>query len=41
MRRTMRELLETPEAKPRLATSGMKPVGAMRELDGGRVRFPD
>jgi len=39
VRRTMRELLETPEAKARLAEGHMKLVGAIYELDTGRVRF--
>jgi carbonic anhydrase len=41
VRRTMHELLETPEAKARMETSGMKLVGAIYELDTGRVRFLD
>lgn len=41
VRQTMRELLETPEAKARMAASGMKLVGAVYELDTGRVRFLD
>lgn len=41
VRRTMRELLETPEAKARMETSGLRLVGAVYELDTGRVRFLD
>jgi carbonic anhydrase len=32
-------LLETPEAKARLAIGEMKLVGAIYELESGRVRF--
>jgi carbonic anhydrase len=39
VRTTVRELLATPEAQVRLATSNMKLVGAVYELDSGRVRF--
>lgn len=41
VRQTMRDLLETPEAKVRMAAGGMKLVGAVYELDTGRVRFLD
>jgi carbonic anhydrase len=39
VRWTVRELLETPEARARAATSGMRLVGAVYDLDTGRVRF--
>jgi carbonic anhydrase len=39
VRNTIRELLETPEAKARLAIGEMKLVGAIYELESGRVRF--
>lgn len=39
VRHTVRELLETPEAKARLANSEMKLVGAVYDLESGRVRF--
>ena len=39
VRHTVRMLLETPEAKARYATSGMQLVGAIYELETGRVRF--
>ncbi len=41
VRRVVRELLETPEAKARMADSGMRLVGAVYELETGRVRFLD
>ena len=41
VRWTMRQLLETPEAKERLAEGVMKLVGAVYELATGRVRFLD
>jgi carbonic anhydrase len=41
VRWTVRELLETPEARARAATSGMRLVGAVYDLDTGRVRFLD
>jgi carbonic anhydrase len=41
VRQTVRDLLETPEAKARMAAGGMKLVGAVYELDTGRVRFLD
>jgi len=41
VRRVMRELLATPEAKARMADSGMRLVGAVYELETGRVRFLD
>ncbi len=41
VRRTMRELLETPEARARLAEGHMRLIGAVYELDSGRVRFLD
>jgi carbonic anhydrase len=41
VRHTVRELRETPEAKARLAVSDMKMVGAVYELESGRVRFLD
>jgi len=36
---TVQNLLETEEAKTRLAIGGMKLVGAVYELESGRVRF--
>jgi carbonic anhydrase len=41
VRHTVRQLLETPEAKARAALGGMKLVGAVYELESGRVRFLD
>jgi carbonic anhydrase len=41
VRHTLRELRETPEAKARLAVSDMMMVGAVYELESGRVRFLD
>lgn len=41
VRRTVRELLETPEAKARLGEGRMRLIGAVYELDTGRVRFLD
>ena len=41
VRRTMRELLETPEAMARLAEGRMRLIGAVYELETGRVRFMD
>jgi carbonic anhydrase len=35
----MRQLLDTPEAKARAAEGRMKLVGAVYELETGRVRF--
>ena len=39
VRWTMRQLLETPEAQARLAEGRMKLVGAVYEIESGRVRF--
>jgi carbonic anhydrase len=39
VRRTMSELLATPEARARLNEGRMKLVGAIYELETGRVRF--
>ena len=39
VRHTVRELLRTPEAQARLESSGMKLVGAVYDLESGRVRF--
>jgi carbonic anhydrase len=39
VRRTVRALLETPEAKTRLDEGVMRLVGAVYDLDTGRVRF--
>jgi carbonic anhydrase len=39
VRWSMHQLLETPEAKARMAEGTMKLVGAIYELDSGRVRF--
>jgi len=41
VRHTIRELLALPEVQPRLATSGMKIVGAVYDLESGHVRFLD
>jgi carbonic anhydrase len=39
VRWTMRQVLETPEAQARLAEGRMKLVGAVYEIESGRVRF--
>jgi len=39
VRWSMRQLLETPEVKARLAEGSMKLVGGVYELESGRVRF--
>jgi carbonic anhydrase len=39
VRHTVRALLSTPEARVRAATTEMKLVGAVYELESGRVRF--
>jgi carbonic anhydrase len=39
VRWSMHQLLETPEAKARVAEGTMKLVGAVYELENGRVRF--
>jgi carbonic anhydrase len=39
VRWSMHQLLGTPEAKARMAEGTMKLVGAVYELDSGRVRF--
>jgi carbonic anhydrase len=39
VRHTMRELLDTPEARLRTAVGDVKLVGAVYELESGRVRF--
>ena len=39
VRWTVRQLLETPEAQARVAEGAMKLVGAIYELETGRVRF--
>jgi carbonic anhydrase len=41
VRWTLRALRETPEVRAKGATSGMKLVGAIYELETGRVRFLD
>jgi len=41
VRRTIRELLATPEAKSRMGEGVFKLVGAVYELETGRVRFLD
>ena len=41
VRHTVRALLATPEAQPRLGEGVMRLVGAVYELDTGRVRFLD
>ena len=39
VRHTVRQLLATPEAQARLAEGGVTLVGAVYELESGRVRF--
>jgi carbonic anhydrase len=39
VRRTVREIFESPEGQARLALGDMKLVGALYELETGRVRF--
>jgi carbonic anhydrase len=39
VRWTMRQILETPEARARLVEGAMQLVGAVAELATGRVRF--
>lgn len=39
VRHTVRALLETPEATARLAIGDMRVIGAVYELESGRVRF--
>ena len=39
VRWSMRQLLDTPEAKARIVEGTMRLVGAVYELDSGRVRF--
>jgi carbonic anhydrase len=39
VRWSMHQILETPEAKARMAAGSMKLVGAVYELETGRVRF--
>jgi len=41
VRRTVREILATPEAQTRLGEGAMKLVGAVYDLESGRVRFLD
>ena len=41
VRWTIRQVLETPEARARAARGDIKLVGAVYELDSGRVRFLD
>jgi len=41
VRHTVRSLLDTPEARARAAIGGMKLVGAVYDLESGRVRFLD
>ena len=41
VRRTIRELLATPEAKSRMGEGAFRLVGAVYELETGRVRFLD
>jgi carbonic anhydrase len=41
VRHTVRTLLDTPEARARAAVGDMNLVGAVYELDSGRVRFLD
>jgi carbonic anhydrase len=37
--RTLRRILETPEGQAALAEGRMKIVGAVYEIESGRVRF--
>jgi carbonic anhydrase len=39
VRHTLQQLLATPEAKARIANSEMKLIGAVYDLESGRVRF--
>lgn len=39
VRHTLRELLDTPEAQARLADGHMKLIGAVYDMESGRVRF--
>jgi carbonic anhydrase len=39
VRWSMRQLLDTPEGQARMAEGDMKLVGAIYELNTGRVRF--
>lgn len=41
VRHTMREILKTPEAKARLRERAFRLVGAVYDLESGRVRFLD
>ena len=41
VRRTVRALVETPEVQARLMEGHMKLIGAVYELESGRVRFLD
>jgi carbonic anhydrase len=41
VRHTIRQILETPEAKARLTTSNMMLVGAVYDIESGHVRFLD
>lgn len=41
VRRTVRDLLETPEARARAGEGRMMLVGAVYDLDTGEVRFLD
>ena len=41
VRRTLRRLRDSPEGQAHLADDGMKLIGAIYELDSGRVRFLD
>ena len=41
MRRTVRDVLESPEGRARTAEGEMKLVGAVYDLATGRVRFLD
>jgi carbonic anhydrase len=41
VRRTVRALVDTPEVRARLAEGQMKLIGAVYELESGRVRFLD
>ena len=41
VRHTVRQLLETPEAKAKLSGSNMMLVGAIYDIETGQVRFLD
>jgi carbonic anhydrase len=41
VRWSMRQILETPEGRERQAAGNVKLVGALYEIETGRVRFPE